>query len=174
LAKFKIFLEEILITVSLALIISFLIQNFFLEPRIVPTGSMLPTIQINQRILVNKLAYKMSSPKRGDVIVFKPPIETEDNSDFIKRVIGIGGDTVEVKNGLILINGNAIEENYLIEKPNYDFGPVTVPEDSLFVLGDNRNCSFDSHIWGQWLKIDNVKGKAFFTYWPLEYMGLLK
>ena len=78
---------------------------------------MLPTIQINQRILVNKLAYKMSSPKRGDVIVFKPPIETEDNSDFIKRVIGIGGDTVEVKNGLILINGNAIEENYLIEKP---------------------------------------------------------
>ena len=172
--KFKTILKEILITISLALIISFTLQNFLLEPRIVPTGSMLPTIQIDQRILVNKLAYKMSSPDRGDVIVFKPPIETNDNSDFIKRVIGISGDRVEVKNGLLLINGQKTNENYLIEKPNYDFGPVIVPDNSLFVLGDNRNCSFDSHIWGQWLKVDNVKGKAFFTYWPLDCMGLLK
>lgn len=172
--KIKTILEEILITVSLALIISFTLQNFLLEPRIVPTGSMLPTIQIGQRILVNKLAYKMSSPGRGDVIVFKPPIKTKDNSDFIKRVIGISGDWVEVKNGLLLINGQETDENYLIERPSYDFGPVIVPEDSLFVLGDNRNCSFDSHVWGQWLQVDNVKGKAFFTYWPLECMGLLK
>lgn len=173
-AILKNILKEILITVSFALIISFTLQFFLLEPRIVPTGSMLPTIQIDQRILINKLAYKTSSPDRGDLIVFKPPIETEADSEFIKRVIGIGGDRVEVKNGLLLINGQEANENYLTEKPNYDFGPVFVPEDSLFVLGDNRNCSFDSHIWGQWLKVDNVKGQAFFTYWPLDCLGPLK
>ena len=173
-SNIKGFLKEILITVSLALIISFFLQNFAIEARIIPTGSMLPTIKIDQRILVNKLAYKLGNPKRGDVIVFKPPIPSEDSKDYIKRVIAIGGETVEVRNGILFVNGEAIKESYINEQPNYDFGPVVVPDDGLFVLGDNRNFSFDSHAWEQWLKIDQVRGKAFFTYWPVKDMGLLK
>ncbi|MFZ5943534.1 MAG: signal peptidase I [Bacillota bacterium] len=169
---FKKIIKELAFTVILAFLLSFFLQLFIIEARIIPTGSMLPTIQLNQRILVNKIIYKYSEPARGDIIVFSPPFETEDNKDYIKRVIGKEGDTIEVKKGVVFINNEPLDEDYLLEKPKYNFGPIIVPDNSLFVLGDNRNESFDSHAWTQWLTLDKVKGKAFFTYWPFTRLGL--
>lgn len=171
---FKKLLKEGLITIGIALILSIFLQSFIIEARIIPTGSMLPTIQLNQRILVNKLIYKLRQPQRGEIIVFSPPIETNDNKDYIKRVIGLPGDKIEIKNGILYLNDTQLDEDYINEKPGYDFGPIFVPQNSLFVLGDNRNKSFDSHAWNSWLTMDRVKGKAFFTYWPFTRLGLFK
>jgi len=172
--KIKKIIKESLFVIITAFVLSLFLQSFVLEARVIPTGSMLPTIAINQRILVNKYIYRFTTPQRGDIIVFTPPIETEDNKDYIKRVIGLPGDKIEVKNGVVYVNERAIVENYINEKIQYEFGPVIVPDDSLFVLGDNRNHSYDSHVWNQWLPIKNVKGKAFFTYWPFQRLGLIK
>jgi len=171
--KFKIFIKEAVITICLALCISLVLQNFVIEARVIPTGSMLPTIQIDQRVLVNKFIYKIRIPKRGEIIVFSPPIAVNDKKDYIKRVIGLPGDKIEIKNGLVFVNHKPLTEPYINEQPEYEFGPVTVPEKSLFVLGDNRNQSYDSHAWDKWLEIKQVKGKAFFTYWPFSRLGLL-
>lgn len=169
--KLKNIMEELVMIFGIAFCLSLFLQNFIFEARLIPTGSMLPTIQIDQRILVNKFIYRFKEPKRGDIIVFTPPINT-DGKEYIKRVIGISGDKIEIKNGLVYLNGEILAENYIKEKPHYDFGPIYVPENSLFVLGDNRNESYDSHAWSKWLTLDHVKGKAFFTYWPFQRVGL--
>ncbi|NLW25707.1 MAG: signal peptidase I [Clostridia bacterium] len=167
-------IKEVIITIVLAICISFILQTFVIQARYVPTGSMLPTIELDQRILVNKLIYKFKTPERGDIIVFEPPIESDDNKDYIKRVIGLPGDKIEVKDGYVYVNDTPLHEPYIYEKPKYRLEPVIVPDNCLFVLGDNRNQSYDSHIWDTWLTMDQVKGKAFFTYWPLEKMGVFK
>lgn len=167
--------KETVSIIVIAFLLSMVLKAFVIEARVIPSGSMLPTIQLNDRVLVNKFIYRFQSPERFEVIVFEPPPETGHHEDFIKRVIGLPGDIVEVKNGKVLINGEALSEDYLKEEPNYSFGPVQVPADSLFVMGDNRNRSFDSHMWnGIWLTLDHVKGKAFYTYWPLNRLGVLK
>lgn len=171
--KLKVFLKEAILTVGLAICISLILQAFIVEARVIPTGSMLPTIQINQRVLVNKFIYKIRQPERGEVIVFSPPFNTPDNKDYIKRVIGIPGDKIEIKNGIVFVNDIPLKETYLNEQPEYELGPILVPKNSLFVLGDNRNKSYDSHVWDQWLTMENVKGKAFFTYWPFNRLGIL-
>lgn len=165
--------KEMLVTVITALILAMILQNFFIEPRIIPTGSMLPTIHLENRVLVNKIIYKFSKPQKGDIIVFSPPESTGKKEDFIKRVIAIEGDKIEIHNGQVFVNDMAIQEPYIYERPDYIFGPVYVPQNSLFVMGDNRNKSYDSHLWDSWLTLDRVKGKAIVIYWPIENFGRL-
>jgi len=170
---FRKVIKEIFTTVLLAFILALLIRTYVVEARVIPSGSMLPTIQQWDRVLVNKLVYNFKEPERGDIIVFEAPVNMGENQDFIKRVIGLPGETVEIKKGKVYINGKPLEEDYILEAPNYDFGPVKVPPDCLFVLGDNRNASYDSHLWNVWLHIDKVKGEAFLRYWPPNRIGLV-
>ena len=170
--KFGNFFKEMITTILLALVLALVIRAFVVEARVIPSGSMLPTIEEGDRVMVNKIVYHMREPKRGEIIVFEAPIIMGDTrDDFIKRVIGLPGETVEVKEGKVFINGTALEEDYIAEVPDYVFGPVKVPEDGLFVMGDNRNSSYDSHLWGKWLRLDKVKGEAFIRYWPLDRLG---
>jgi signal peptidase I len=171
--KMERFIFEAISTIVIAAIITFILKSFIVDNRVIPTSSMYPTIYAGDMVLVNKLVYRFSSPQRGDIIVFKPPEEVSDD-DLIKRAIGLPGDTVEVKNRQVYINGEPLTEPYLNEAPQYEYGPVEVPAGHLFVLGDNRNMSFDSHRWPDpFLEISSVKGKAFFRYWPLKRVGRL-
>ncbi len=167
------FFKEAVTTIIIAVVITVVLKLYILDNRIIPSSSMYPTIFIGDMVLVNKLVYHFYAPERGDIIVFKPTAEVS-KDDLIKRVIGLPGDVVEVKNNRVYINGNPLKEPYLNESPQYTFGPVTVPQDHLLVLGDNRNLSFDSHRWPDpFLEISAVKGKAFFRYWPLKRAGKL-
>lgn len=157
---------------AFALILSFVVRTFLLDNRIVPSGSMLPTIQLQDRLIVDKLLFKFSEIKRGNIVVFRAPPNSGEKDDLVKRVIGLPGEEIQVKNGKVLVNGVALEENYLLEKPNYQYDPVTVPADSYFVLGDNRRSSNDSHIWG-FLSKQNILGKVWIRYWPLSTFGKL-
>jgi len=169
--KFLVDLAEIII---IAFALSWLLRTFVIEGRIVPTGSMLPTIQLNDQIMVDKFFFKhFGEIERGDIIVFKPPKAAHATDDFIKRVIGLPGDTIEIKGHQTYVNGEPIDEPYLLEAANEDFGPVVVPEGHLFVMGDNRNNSDDSRKWG-FLPIENVSGKALFCYWPLNHFGKIE
>lgn len=169
------FLRETITTILLAFVLALVIRAYVVEARIIPSGSMLPTIEEEDRVLVNKVVYHLRQPERGEIIVFEAPVAmagTDD--DFIKRVIGLPGETVEIKNGKVYINGKPLKEDYIAEPPDYVFGPVKVPEDALFVMGDNRNSSYDSHLWNAWLRLDKVKGKAFVRYWPLDRLGKIQ
>ncbi len=123
---------------------------------------MLPTLHDGEFVLVNKLAYHIGSPTRGDIIVFQST--TEKDLDLIKRVIGLPGDHIVIGNGKVSVNGQTLTEPYIAAAPNYS-GEWNVPNGYLFVLGDNRNDSSDSHVWG-FLPIQNVIGKALLIYWP--------
>ena len=168
--------EAILIAVLLALFIrTFVVQAFK-----IPSGSMLDTLQIGDHILVNKFAYGIDipflgipllpgkTPRRGDVIVFKYP--NDPDKDYIKRVVGVGGDEIAVMNKQLFVNQKPVKEDYIIHtesrvQPVRDiFGPVRVPDHKLFVMGDNRDNSSDSRFWG-FLDVDAVRGKAFLIYW---------
>lgn len=172
--KMKSFIKEAVSTILIAGLITFVLKTYLLDNRIIPSSSMYPTIYAGDMILVNKLVYRFSPPGRGDIIVFKPHAEVGED-DLIKRVVGLPGETVEVKENRVFINGQPMEESYLNETPQYVFGPVQVPPDHLFVLGDNRNMSFDSHRWQDpFVEITAVKGKAFLRYWPLKRAGRLE
>ncbi|HEX2981106.1 MAG TPA: signal peptidase I [Anaerolineaceae bacterium] len=131
--------------------------------------SMLPTLQPGEFLLVNKLAYRIGSPQVGDVIIFHYPKNPEE--DYIKRLIGLPGDTVKVTGGTVYVNDMPLTEPYISAPPAYE-GSWTVPEGNFFVLGDNRNQSSDSHSWG-FVPQENVIGKAIFIYWPLENVKTL-
>lgn len=175
--------EAILVAVVLALFIrTFIVQAFK-----IPSGSMKETLQIGDHILVNKFIYgvklpfinktiiPIKNPKRGDIIVFIFPEDPE--KDFIKRVIAIGGDTVRIRNKKVYVNGKRVEykqaqftEDQILPgalQPRDNYGPKTVPEDSLFVMGDNRDQSYDSRFWG-FVNLNAVKGKAFIIYWSWD------
>lgn len=166
--------ENITILV-LALGLAFFIRTFVAEPRYIPSGSMLPTLEIGDRLIVEKLSYYSHPPQRGDIIVFAPPPQLQEqgfepDQAFIKRVIGLPGNTVEVKNGHVFIDRQLLTENYIAEAPNYPMSPMVVPPGQFFVMGDNRNNSNDSHIWG-FLPRANIIGHACFRFWPLERLG---
>ena len=165
------------------IIIALIIRWQVIEPRWIPSGSMLPTLQIQDKILVEKLTPKITSKSnlsklKNKIIVFNVPeqlIEAGYESDIalIKRVIGVPGDKVEVKEGNLYLNDIA-QDNYISDKNiNYSIGPYVVPEKSLWVMGDNRNNSMDSHIWG-FLPYEKVIGKAIFRYWPLNKIGPIR
>ena len=122
-----------------------------------------PTLEVNDRLIVDKISYNFTSPHRGDVVVFTPPQEVvreEKSSDpFVKRVIGLPGEQIEVKSGRVYVNNQPLQENYIADRPNYNWGPQIVPSNSYLVLGDNRNKSYDGHVWG-FLNRDRLIGKA--------------
>ncbi len=162
--------------IVLAVVLALLFKAFIFDSRVVPSTSMLPTIEIGDRIIVSKLSYLGSKePQRGDIVVFTPPEELNEKYDLVKRVIGLPGDTLEVKDGLVYINGVALEEDYILEAPDYSYGPVTIPQGQYFMLGDNRNNSKDSHMWNYpFIDREAIIGKAIFCYWPISRIGVLR
>jgi signal peptidase I len=166
-------------TIALSAILAFGIRSFVAEARYIPSGSMEPTLIGSNdpwkadRVIVDKLGYRFKDPQRGDIIVFSPTdaLEKQNFHDaFIKRVIGLPGETVEVKGGRVFVNGEALRENYIKEIPDYQWGPHTVPQNSYLVLGDNRNNSYDSHYWG-FVPRDKIIGRAVVRFWPVERVG---
>ena len=183
-AKIKSKIREFIEGIIAAVLIALLITTFVIKMYKIPSRSMVPTLLVGDQLVVNKLIYgikipyfrntiiPITDPQRGDIIVFIYP---KDRSiDFIKRVIGIGGDTIEIKDKKIFINGKVFTDNTGIYtdkiiypgsvQPRDNFGPVTVPKGSLFVLGDNRDESMDSRFWG-FVDLKDVQGKAFIIYW---------
>lgn len=159
-------IKEILIALALALVI----RAGIAEASVVPTPSMAPTVQPGDRVFSEKFVFRFTGLHRGDIVIFTPPVPSPD--DFMKRVIGLPGETVAVHDGKVWINDQPLNEPYIKDKPTYTYGPVTVPPGKLLVLGDNRNVSYDSHAWGL-LDISAVHGRSIFRYWPLDRIGLL-
>ena len=162
-------------TIIIALVLAFLIRVFIAEPRYIPSESMFPTLETGDRLVVEKIDYKFHPPSKGDIVVFNPPAKLrmlgyEPNQAFIKRAIATAGETVAVKDGVVYIDDVPQSETYIAASPEYDLMPVTVPEGQLFVMGDNRNNSNDSHVWG-FLPTENVIGHAVFRFWPFKRIG---
>lgn len=170
---------ESLQTIGLSVVLALGIRQFVAEARYIPTGSMEPTLQVNDRLVVEKISYHLRSPKRGDIVVFWPPDELtppgQPRNAFIKRVVGLPGDKVEVSGGQVFINDEPIDERYIKSSPNYRWGPEIVPDESYIVFGDNRNNSVDSHAWTRpFLPEDQIIGKAVVRFWPPRRVGVLK
>lgn len=159
---------EIIQTLIMAAILYFAIDAVF-ERVMVLNISMQPTLYEGNLILVNKLAYKVGKIQTGDVVIFHNPNFLEE--DYIKRLIGKPGDVVKVEGGVVYVNGTALTEPYLAAPPEYSDEWI-VPADSVFVLGDNRNSSSDSHSWG-FVPVEDLVGKALLVYWPFESMKIL-
>ena len=157
------FLIDTFETLLLALLLFLVINGVSSRVR-VENISMKPTLQPGNLLLVNKLAYKWGEPKHGDVIVFH--YQGSKNDDYIKRLIGLPGDVVTVKNRIVYVNDIGLTEPYIADLPAYE-GSWIVPEGNVFVLGDNRNNSSDSHQWG-FVDMKDIVGKALFIYWPLD------
>jgi signal peptidase I len=161
--------------VMIALVLAFTIRAFIAEPRYIPSDSMFPTLETGDRIVVEKISYRFYSPHTGDIIVFEPPGQLQlqgyqKNQAFIKRVIGTSGQIVEVKDGVVYLDNQPLREDYIFEPPYYNLPALQVPEGQLFVMGDNRNNSNDSHIWG-FLPEANIIGKAITRFWPISRIG---
>ncbi len=161
-------------TIGLSLFLAFGIRTAVAEPRYIPSGSMEPTLQINDRLMIDKISYRFKNPEREDIVVFDPPdvVAKQENlhDPFIKRVIGLPGEQVEVKNKQVYINNQPLQENYIADKPNYTWGPKVVPPNSYLVLGDNRNNSYDGHFWG-FVPRERIIGRAVVRFWPLDRIG---
>lgn len=163
-------------TLVLSLLLAFGIRTFVAEARYIPSGSMEPTLQINDRLIIDKISYDFAHPQRGDVVVFNPTntLEKQNFHDaFIKRVVGLPGEKVEVKGGTVYVNDCPLQENYIAAKPDYRWGPVIVAPDSYLVLGDNRNNSYDSHYWG-FVPRNRIIGRAIIRFWPFNRVGFLE
>ncbi|MBU1163696.1 MAG: signal peptidase I [Proteobacteria bacterium] len=180
-------LRENIEALILAILLALFIRTFIVQAFKIPSGSMKQTLQIGDHILVNKFIYGVKlpyfnttiipykKPQREDIIVFK--FRQEPEKDFIKRTIGVPGDVIEIRNKEVYVNKKRLEQNYAVYtdlhiipkamQPRDNFGPVTVPENSLFVMGDNRDHSYDSRFWG-FVDLKDVKGKAFIIYWSWD------
>jgi len=167
-------LREVGVTVLIAVVV-FVCLRLTVQSYTVVMSSMVPNIQEGEWIMVNKVCYRSSGPQRGEVIVFNPPPPNEESPNpFIKRVIGLPGETVEIKDEKVFIDGTPLDENeYITPPPNYTMPATEVPEDEYFVLGDNRNNSNDSHN-GWTVPRENIIGKAWFTYWPPSKLKVVK
>jgi signal peptidase I len=160
-------------TIGLSVILAFGIRAFVAEARYIPSGSMEPTLLINDRLIVDKISYRFDNPQRGDIVVFDPTEALEKmnfHDAFIKRVIGLPGETVEVKGGRVYVDDQPLREKYIADEPNYQYGPVKVPEGQYLVLGDNRNNSYDSHYWG-FVPRPKIIGRAIVRFWPPNRVG---
>jgi signal peptidase I len=158
-----------------ALILALLVRTVVAEPRYIPSDSMVPTLQVGDRLVVEKISYRLHPPQRGDIIVFDPPSQLQSqgygkDQAFIKRIIGQPGQTVAVQNGKVYLDQQPLQEAYIAEPPDYIMPPVTVPPDMFFVMGDNRNNSNDSHVWG-FLPRQNIIGRAWWRFFPFDRVG---
>lgn len=168
----KKWLWEMTESIAIALILAFLIRTFIIQPFYIPSGSMYPNLQPNDKVLVNKFTYYFTEPKRGDIMVFHYPLDTK--KDYIKRIIGLENETIEVKDSQIYINGKILKEPYLPEGLEYgDFSPYKVPAGNYFMMGDNRPDSQDSRYWGS-LDKNLIIGKAMIVFWPPKRVMLLR
>jgi len=186
--KLKSKVHEYAEAIIIAILIAVVVRTFVVQAFKIPSRSMVPTLLVGDHILVNKFIYgvkvpflrntiiPVTNPQRGDIVVFIYP--NDRSKDFIKRVIGVSGDKIEIKNKIIFINGKQYSDAYGIYsdnviypgsmQPRDNFGPVTVPVKSLFVMGDNRDESADSRFWG-FVDLKDVEGKAFIIYFSLNY-----
>lgn len=164
-------LREVGIAVVIAIAV-FIVLQLNIQSYTVRYSSMLPNVREGDWIMVSKASYFFSEPQRGDVVVFDPPDQqVVSDHPFIKRVIGLPGDEVAVRDGKVFINGTPLEEDYISDSPSYEMQAIEVPNDEYFVLGDNRNYSRDSHE-GWTVPRENIIGKAWFTYWPADRWGV--
>ncbi len=159
--------------------VALLLRWAVIEPRWIPSGSMLPTLQLNDRVLVEKLRARLHRPLPvGTIVVFHPPDALlaagyDPDAALIKRVVGAAGDQIAVHHGQLVRNGQPVPEPWRAEPIAYELAPLTVPPDCLLVLGDNRNASLDSHLWGP-LPADHVIGTAVLRYWPWNKLGPIR
>jgi signal peptidase I len=166
------FLEFVIIVLVAFALVFGVVRPFVLEAFYIPSESMVPTLLVGDRVFVNKFVYRFSEPQRGDIVVFQS-VEGGDE-DLIKRVVGLPGDHVAVYNGELFVNGERQEEPYVYATfpDDSSYGPTTVPQGHVFVMGDNRANSRDSRYFGP-LPIENVEGEAFVTFWPLSRVKIL-
>ncbi|MBM0740110.1 signal peptidase I [Phormidium sp. CLA17] len=162
----------------IALILALLIRVFVAEPRFIPSDSMVPTLEVGDRLVVEKVSYRLHPPEVGDIIVFDPPPQLQSlgfakDQAFIKRIIATSGQTVHVLNGKVYVNNQALTEPYIAAPPNYLLEPVKVPPGQFFVMGDNRPNSNDSHVWG-FLPSQNIIGRAMLRFYPFDRVGRVK
>lgn len=157
-------------TILVALVLALILRGFVVDSIVVQGYSMEPGLQHGERILVNKLVYRFRPPGRGDIVVFRYPLDP--SRDFIKRVIGRPGDILEVRDGQVFINNHSLEEPYVRSLGSTNLGPQVVPEGTLFVLGDNRTNSEDSRYFGP-IPEKSLKGKAFLIFWPPSGIRIL-
>jgi signal peptidase I len=189
---------ELLVIVGFAVGLALLIQAFAVKPYQIPTGSMKPTLEIGQRVLVQRISYHFGDPQIGDIVVFHPPegaddggdqcgvqkpaneacpepIDRPDDTNFIKRVVATPGDTLSIHDGHAIVNGHPIEDDFIADcgnNPGCDLPKeITIPPDHYFMMGDNRGSSDDSRFWGP-VPSDWIIGKAFATYWPPDRLGI--
>ncbi|MGI8423499.1 MAG: signal peptidase I [Chloroflexota bacterium] len=159
-------METALLTLVIFLAVRFGVQTFRVEG-----FSMEPTLRTNQYLLVNKVSYMVGDPKRGDVLVLRFP--QDPRRDFIKRVVALPGEEVEVRGGVVYVDGKGLTEPYILSRPAYSYAKKRVPDGMYFVLGDNRNNSHDSHVW-DWLPKEYIIGKAWVSYWPRDTCGVVQ
>jgi len=177
------FFLDIIETVVIALSVFLIIYLFFMQPHQVSGESMVPTFQDKEYLLTDKISYKLNQPSRGDTVVFHAPEDATcapgGKCDYIKRIIGVPGDTIEVKNNKVFLNNVELQENYLDPKTITQAGEYTrskivrLGPDEYFVMGDNREHSSDSRSWGP-VSADAFVGRVFFRYWPIPVAGIIK
>lgn len=191
------FLRELPVLLLIAFVLAFLLRTFVLQVFYIPSSSMEPTLQINDRMVVEKVTYRFRDPRHGEIAVFEGDnmggapagengvqrvvrgigqfigIVPASARDFVKRVVGLPGDEIVIEQGQVFVNGEPVEEDYVVFGDQSDFGPVTVPEDRLFFLGDNRPNSSDSRRSLGFVDLDDVVGRAVVIIWPLDHTGLL-
>lgn len=164
--------KEFLQSLIIALILALIIRTFFFQFFYIPSRSMESTLLINDRIIVTKFSYWFNEPQRGDVVVFKYPLNP--STLYVKRVIALPGENIKLKDSKLYINDTLVSEPYLPDDLKFeDFGPVEVPEGEFFMMGDNRNNSSDSRTWG-FVKKDLILGKSQVIYWPFDRLGRIE
>ena len=165
-------IKDWVVSILIAVVLAFFIRYFIVELYMVEGPSMRPTLVNSERLVVNKFIYRFKQPERGDVLVFRYP--RDPSRDFIKRVIAVAGDTIEIKDGRVFLNGQLQNEPYILEKTRSSYSLATVPEGTIFVMGDNRNNSEDSRFKDVgFVPFDLIKGKAVMVFWPLDQMKTL-
>jgi len=170
----KSWVREWVETIIVALVLALIIRTFVVQVFFIPTGSMEPTLEVDDRIIVSKFFYKLKGPERFDIAVFRYPHNKPDEPkrDLIKRIIGLPGETIEARKGIVFINGKELSEEHTMRRDISDFGPVKIPGDAYFMMGDNRMNSSDSRVWG-YLPKKYLIGPAFIRIWPLSRLGFL-
>jgi len=160
------------VSILVALALAFLIRTFIVELYIVEGPSMRPTLESQERLVVNKFIYRFRPPEKGEILVFRYP--RDKTRDFIKRVIATEGDTIEIKDGRVYVNDKLLNEDYILEKTRSEYAKATIPQGTVFVMGDNRNNSEDSRFVDVgFVPYDLIKGKAIVVFWPVDKLKTL-